>query len=111
MNRMVRTSARIRATISSAATVPAVLAAPDPAGDPTADLKVVIDNAVGWIAGIAFAIATLFATAGFALYMMAGGDTTQIERAKTAWKAAAVGYAGVILAPVLLGILSGILGN
>jgi hypothetical protein len=107
MNRIIRTAARA----ASAITTVVVLAAPEPGDDPTADLELVIDDATKWIAGIAFAIATLFATAGLALYMMAGGDTTQIERAKVAFKAAGVGYAGVILAPVFMGIMGQILGE
>ncbi|MGN9912754.1 pilin [Phytohabitans sp. LJ34] len=107
MNRIIRTVART----ASAVTTAVVLAAPEPGEDPTADLELVIDDATKWIAGIAFAIATLCGTAGLALYMMAGGDTTQLERAKVAFKAAAVGYAGVILTPVFMGILGQILGE
>jgi hypothetical protein len=107
MNRIIRTAARAASAINAAV----VLAAPEPGEDPTADLELVIDEATKWIAGIAFAIATLCATAGLALYMTALGDTTQLERAKIAFKAAGIGYAGVILAPILLGILGQILGE
>lgn len=111
MSRIVRTAATAAAGIRWTVAAAVVVAAPEPGEDPTADLRQVVDNATNWIAGIAFAVATLFATAGLALYMMAGGDTTQIERAKVAFKAAGVGYAGVVLAPVLLGIVGQILGT
>jgi hypothetical protein len=74
------------------------------------DLTTVIANLQGWIVGILAAVATLFLVIGFARYMTAGGDPSEAERAKGAFKAAAIGYAGALLAPWLMGQLQNILG-
>jgi len=74
------------------------------------DLGTVINNLQAWIIGLLAAVATLFLVIGFARYMTAGGDPSEIERAKGALKAAAIGYAGALLAPVLMTALKGILG-
>ena len=74
------------------------------------DLGTVINNLQVWIIGLLAAVATLFLVIGFARYMTAGGDPSEIERAKGALKAAAIGYAGALLAPVLMTALEGILG-
>lgn len=82
--------------------------------DPTVlavnDLPTVIANLQGWIIGILAAVATLFLVIGFARYMTAGGDPSETERAKGAFKAAAIGYAGALLAPWFMTVLQGILG-
>jgi len=74
-------------------------------------LPQVIDGLIVWITGIAFAIATLFGVIAGLLYLAAGGDPAQVERAKTAFKASVVGYAIVLLAPGLLTIAKSILGG
>jgi len=74
------------------------------------DLPTVITNLQNWIVGILAAVATLFLVIGFARYMTAGGDPSEAERAKGAFKAAAIGYAGALLAPWLFGQLQNILG-
>jgi hypothetical protein len=110
---------RLRAIVGLAATVSTVVlavpgrawAAPD---DPRLlavnDLPTVIANLQGWIVGILAAVATLFLVIGFARYMTAGGDPSETERAKGAFKAAAIGYAGALLAPWLMSQLQNILG-
>jgi len=90
------------ATAHAAAADPAILA--------VNDLGTVINNLQAWIIGLLAAVATLFLVIGFARYMTAGGDPSEIERAKGALKAAAIGYAGALLAPVLMTALKGILG-
>ena len=60
---------------------------------------------LGWI------VFGLFLTVGGLRYLMAGGDPSEVERAKSALKSAAVGYALAILAPVLLGVVKGIVGG
>ncbi|MEV0610956.1 pilin [Polymorphospora rubra] len=88
-------------------------AAPASAVDPmlaVADLPTVIRNLTGWIVGIIAAVATLFLTIGGARYLMAGGDPSEVERAKDALKSAGVGYALAVLAPVILAVLKGVLG-
>jgi hypothetical protein len=75
------------------------------------DLPTVVANLTNWITGILFGVATLFLTIGGALYLMAGGDPSQVERAKSALKSALTGYALALMAPVLMGILNSILGG
>ena len=74
-------------------------------------LEQVITGIPGWIMGILAALATMFMVIGGLRYMAAGGDPAQIEQAKGNFQSAAFGYALAVLAPVLLGILAGILGG
>ncbi|WP_406300943.1 pilin (plasmid) [Embleya sp. NBC_00888] len=74
-------------------------------------IPAVIDNTRNWIVGIAAGLATLFLTLGGIRYLLAGGDPGEVEKAKGALKAAAVGYGIAILAPVLLAVLQGIVGD
>jgi hypothetical protein len=113
-SRIRRIAARIGVTtltFLSASTPSAAFAAP---GDPQIlavnDLTTVIGNLQGWIISILAAVATLFLVIGFARYMTAGGDPSEAERAKGAFKAAAIGYAGALLAPFFMGVLKTILG-
>lgn len=80
------------------------LAAPDTSG-----LAHVIDNLRAWIMGILAAVATLYLTIGGVRYLTAGGDPTEVDKAKSAFKSAAIGYALAFLAPVLLTMLQSIL--
>jgi hypothetical protein len=98
-----------RTAITAAAAAILLVASASPALA-QADLPTVISNATAWIVGILVGLATLFLTVGGALYLMAGGDPGQIEKAKTALKSALLGYALAVLAPVLLAIVRGILG-
>ncbi|GLI02835.1 hypothetical protein Pa4123_81130 [Phytohabitans aurantiacus] len=84
------------------------LAAPAPP-PPTYDLYTVIEHLRYWVAGILGAVATLFLTIGGARYLMAGGDPSEVERAKGSFKSAAIGYGLALLAPVIMTILNGIL--
>ncbi|MCY1144029.1 pilin [Actinoplanes sp. Pm04-4] len=88
--------------------VPVWAAAPGP---PPAvnDLATVINNLRYWVMSIIGGVATLFLCLGGFRYLMAGGDPSEIERAKTAFKSAAIGYALALLAPVILTILNSIL--
>jgi hypothetical protein len=43
-------------------------------------------------------------------YLAAGGDPGEVQKAKTMFKAAAVGYAIAALAPALVGILRSVVG-
>ena len=109
---------RALALIAAAAVSTVVIASPAVAWaappDPTVlavnDLPTVIANLQVWIIGILAAVATLFLVIGFARYMTAGGDPSESERAKGAFKAAAIGYAGALLAPFFMGVIQGILG-
>ncbi|MBT8227135.1 MAG: pilin [Dactylosporangium sp.] len=92
-------------------------AAPAFAGPPPAtvilavnDLPTVISNLTTWVTGIIAAIATLFLTIGGTRYLMAGGDPSEVERAKGSLKSAGIGYALALLAPIILTILNTALG-
>lgn len=78
-------------------------------GAPT--LNGVIANLTNWIVGILAGVATLFLTIGGLRYLTAGGDPGQVEKAKTALKSAAIGYALAILAPLLVSILASVVGR
>lgn len=74
-------------------------------------LNTVIDNLRNWLIGILAGAATLFLTVGGLRYLAAGGDPSQVEKAKVALRSAAVGYALAILAPLLVSILASVLGG
>jgi hypothetical protein len=73
-------------------------------------LPQVVDGLKMWIMGILAAVATLFLVIGGLRYMTAAGDPAAVEQAKGSLKAALVGYALAVLAPVILQVLQGILG-
>jgi hypothetical protein len=75
-----------------------------------ADVPTVIKNLRNWIVGMLAGLATLFLTFGGLRYLMAGGDPGEVEAAKRAVRAAAIGYGLAILAPVLVSALKGIVG-
>ncbi len=85
------------------------VAGPPPAGPDTSGLAHVIDNLRAWIMGILAAVATLYLTIGGVRYLTAGGDPTEVDKAKSAFKSAGIGYALAFLAPVLLTMLQSIL--
>lgn len=74
-------------------------------------IPVVIANTRNWITGILAATATLFLTIGGLRYLLAGGDPGEVEKAKSALKAAAIGYMLAVLAPIILQILQGFVGD
>jgi hypothetical protein len=47
-----------------------------------ADLPTVLNNATGWLVGILAVLATFFLTLGGVRYMTAGGDPSEVERAR-----------------------------
>jgi hypothetical protein len=75
-----------------------------------ADIPTVITNLRNWIVGILAGLATLFLTFGGLRYLMAGGDPGEVESAKRAVRAAAIGYGLALLAPVFVTVLKGIVG-
>jgi hypothetical protein len=74
-------------------------------------LPTVIDNITTSIRNLLIGVATLFLTIAALRYLAAGGDPSEVEKAKTAFKSALVGYALAILAPVLLGVVKGWIGG
>ena len=90
----------------------ALLASPAyAAGGGTQTLSGLISNLTTWIVGILAGVATLFLTIGGLRYLTAGGDPGQVEKAKTALKSAAVGYALAVLAPLIVSILASLVGG
>lgn len=70
----------------------------------------VLDNVRIWLSGLFAGVATLFLMVSGARYLSAGGDPVQVERAKHAIRAALAGYALVLLAPVLVGLVRRMIG-
>jgi len=85
-----------------------VLAGPALAADPT--IQGVIDRLRLLLMGLLAGLATLALTVGGVRYLAAGGDPGEVQKAKTMFKAAAVGYAIAALAPALVGILRSVVG-
>jgi hypothetical protein len=121
LNRLNRFPARVVArlvtvAVLSTAAVAAALVAASPvfAADPTNPavntIPQVLDRATAWLMGILAAVATLFLTIGGVRYVTAGGDPGEVEKAKSAFKSAGVGYALAALAPIVVAILKSILG-
>ena len=121
MNRLHCFPARVLARLATiavltTAAVAATLVAASPvfAADPTYlavnTIPQVLDQATKWLMGILAAVATLFLTIGGVRYVTAGGDPGEVEKAKSAFKSAGVGYALAALAPIVVGILKSILG-
>lgn len=76
-----------------------------------ASLPQVISNLQAWIMGLLAAIATLFLVVAGVYWATAGGDPTQVDKAKSALRNALVGYGVAVLAPVLLQVAKGIVGG
>ncbi|GAA1025860.1 hypothetical protein GCM10009557_01470 [Virgisporangium ochraceum] len=86
--------------------------APDPSpgvppGGGPESLTAVINNIRIWLVAILATGATLFLTVGFMRLMWANGDPGEAEKGKTALRSAAIGYAGALLAPLLVTIVAG----
>jgi hypothetical protein len=84
------------------------MAAPALAADPT--IQGVIDRLRLLLVGLLAGLATLALTVGGVRYLAAGGDPGEVQKAKTMFKAAAVGYGIAALAPALVGILRSVVG-
>ena len=73
-------------------------------------LPEVINSATAWIVGILATLGVFFFTVGGLRYMAAAGDPSEVEKAKGAFKGAAIGFALAVLAPVLMNIVKQIVG-
>lgn len=86
-------------------------AIPSDAADPSAPT---LDGVIGatrlWAFAILAALATLMLTVAGILYTTAGGNPTQIEKAKGAFKSALGGYALAALAPLLVTAVKSLVG-
>ncbi|WP_049578603.1 pilin [Streptomyces sp. SBT349] len=108
LSRLSRLRARLPLLALGALVLPVAFA--DAAWAAEESIDAVIDNLTAWVVGIVAGVATLFFTAGGLRYLMAGGELGEVESAKRALKAAAIGYGVVILAPVIVTVLKGIVG-
>ncbi|BCK53932.1 MULTISPECIES: pilin [Nocardia] len=70
----------------------------------------VLDNIRNWLVGILAGLATVFLTIGGARYVLASGDPSEVEKSKTALRAACLGYGLAMLAPVIVAVLKSIVG-
>lgn len=75
------------------------------------DIPTVIGNVTTWLIGILAVLATLMLTIGGVRYLLAAGDPAEVEKAKTCFKSAAVGYCLAILAPVVVTVLKSLVGG
>ncbi|WP_280489266.1 pilin [Nocardia carnea] len=70
----------------------------------------VLDNIRNWLVGILAGLATVCVTVGGARYVLASGDPGEVEKSKTALRAACIGYGLAMLAPVIVAVLKSIVG-
>ncbi|MFC5814151.1 pilin [Nonomuraea harbinensis] len=75
------------------------------------DLNSVLTNLRNWLIGLLAALSTLMLTIGGLRYLVAGGDPSEVQKAKGALKAAAFGYALAVLAPLFVSVLKRIVGG
>ncbi len=74
-------------------------------------IPTVISNLQNWLVGILAGLATLFLVIGGVRYVVSGGNPGEVEKAKSAFKSAGMGYCLAILAPVVITILKSIVGG
>jgi Type IV secretion system pilin len=86
------------------------LLVPQEAAAAASSLNQVVTNLRVWLVGLLAALATLLLTIGGVRYLLAGGDPGELERAKGTIKAALIGYALAVLAPVLVTVAQHIVG-
>ena len=99
------------ATAGSARTVAAHTMAETVVGAPAASVDQVLANLRSWVVGILAGLAAVFLTLGGIRYVMAGGDPGEIEKAKSAFRGAGIGYGLAVLAPMVVSVLRGIVGS
>ncbi|MEU6564183.1 pilin [Nocardia nova] len=112
-----RRAARVAATVFVAGAVVVVVGAAAspadaaPALAAAASLNEVCDRVRNWLIAILATLATTFLTVGGARYLLSGGDASEVERAKSAVRAAMIGYCLAILAPVFVAVLKSLVGG
>jgi hypothetical protein len=112
---------RRRPVLTAVSTIAAVLvvlvftAGPATAAAPpvqiAGSLDQVLDNIRVWLIGILAGLATVCLTVAGARYLIASGNPGELEKAKTAVKAACMGYGLAMLAPVVVSILESIVSK
>ncbi|MPZ27134.1 MAG: hypothetical protein GEV12_12175 [Micromonosporaceae bacterium] len=82
-------------------------AQPEAPEDPGVDsIPEVVNRMRIWLVGILVAVSTLFLTVGGFRYLWSNGDPGEVEKAKTALRNAAIGYALAVLAPLFVTIVT-----
>ena len=112
----VRRTARVLAQVSTVGLILSVPSAAyaDPGGTvylAANSLPVVIGNLQTQIMLLLAGIATLFLVLAGVYWATAGGDPSQVDKAKGALRNALIGYGLAVLAPVLLELVQGIVGG
>ncbi|MFY1632379.1 pilin [Solwaraspora sp. WMMB335] len=95
----------VAAVMVSFVAVPAAAyaAGPDLAVLAVESIDQVVENIRFWLVGILFSWASLCLTVGFLRYT--SGEPGEVEKGKLALRSAAIGYAGALLAPLLVSIV------
>lgn len=96
---------------AAAASALVTLGAAGPALAAANDIPTVISKTQTWLVGILAGLATLFLVIGGVRYVISGGNPGEVEKAKSAFKSAAIGYCLAILAPIVITILQSIVGS
>jgi Type IV secretion system pilin len=101
--RLLRVFGVLAGVVAAALLVGAGSAQAAPPVEPTVtSIDQVIDNIRRWLLGILAAWATFCLTVGMIRYT--SGDPGEVEKGKLALRNAAIGYAGALLAPLLVTI-------
>jgi hypothetical protein len=108
---IVPAAAVVPLTVTVVLLITAVAAQAAAPGAAPKDLPTVISNITKWLVGLLVSLATLFLTIGFIRMLLAGGDPGEVAKGKEALRNAAIGFAGAILAPVLVKILQSFVGG
>lgn len=69
------------------------------------NVQQVFTNIRNWLMGILSGLATVFLTLGGLRYLIGAGEPEEIHKAKTAFKAAGIGFGLAALAPLVVDIL------
>ncbi|MDT0307217.1 pilin [Streptomyces sp. DSM 44917] len=112
---MLRRSRRplaLAATLAAVILVSAAPAAAEPVQVAAEDsIDGVLNNIRNLIMGVAAGLATVMLSVGAVIRMMATGDPGEIERSNRAFKSAGWGYGIAALAPLIVSLLQGIVGE
>lgn len=100
----------VAAALADGGNATAVIHAAAPPTRPD-QLDQVFTNLRNWIVGLLATLATLMFTIGGLRYLVAGGDPGEVQKAKVAFKAAALGYALAVLAPLFVNVLKHVVGG
>lgn len=110
-SRLRHVSATAAIAVAAMLLLASVASADTPHGVPlTAPVDDLLTNIRNWLMGILAGLATVFLTVGGVRYVLGAGDPSEIERAKTSFRAAGLGYALAALAPLVVAVLKSLVG-